>query len=162
MVKTYRSLFFILFFLVTSLLILLGIIISEEALNYASINGNANDAKTPQSNSHISSPEALSGPQRISTLVTAPTITPPLLPTETKIPTMRPTPDEGESQVIGYSVEDRPLEVYRFGQGEHVLLIIAGIHGGYEWNTVALAYQLINYFRSEPEHIPEDITLYIL
>jgi hypothetical protein len=41
-------------------------------------------------------------------------------------------------------------------------MIIAGIHGGYEWNTIALADELISILREDQEMIPEGITLYIL
>lgn len=65
-------------------------------------------------------------------------------------------------EVIGYSVEGRPLEVYRFGNGDRNLLIVAGIHGGYEWNTIALADELIEYFKYNPNLIPPDVKLHIL
>jgi hypothetical protein len=39
---------------------------------------------------------------------------------------------------------------------------VAGIHGGYEWNTIALADELITYINDNPEIIPEDVTLYVL
>lgn len=41
-------------------------------------------------------------------------------------------------------------------------MIVAGIHGGYEWNTIVLAEQLITYLSDHPESIPSDVTLYIL
>ena len=41
-------------------------------------------------------------------------------------------------------------------------MIIAGIHGGYEWNTVALADELLVYLGTHPEIIPENQTLYFL
>lgn len=63
---------------------------------------------------------------------------------------------------IGYSVEGRPLEVYQFGRGEHRLMIVAGIHGGYEWNTVSLANELIQTMQDGEIVIPEDVTLYVL
>jgi len=63
---------------------------------------------------------------------------------------------------IGKSVQDRPIEVYRFGAGKHERLIVAGIHGGSEANTIALADQLIQYLQKNPERIPADVTLYIL
>jgi predicted deacylase len=66
------------------------------------------------------------------------------------------------SIIIGYSVARRPLEVYKFGQGERQVMIAAGIHGGYEWNTIALADELIMYVNEHPEIIPSDITFYIL
>jgi hypothetical protein len=64
--------------------------------------------------------------------------------------------------VIGYSVSGRPIEVYTFGQGEREKMIVAGIHGGYEWNTIALADELIQHINDNPEIIPSDVTLYIL
>jgi predicted deacylase len=64
--------------------------------------------------------------------------------------------------VIGTSVAGRPLQVFRFGDGERELLIAAGIHGGYEWNTIALADELITLLQAEPERVPPAVTLYIL
>lgn len=87
-----------------------------------------------------------------------PTITPTPLPTST--PTFE-TFYEGPI-VIGYSVQWRPLEVYRFGRGPNAYLVVAGIHGGYEINTVALADQLIAHLVARPGLIPEESTLYIL
>ena len=63
---------------------------------------------------------------------------------------------------IGYSIEGRPLEVYTFGDGGHERMIVAGIHGGNEWNTITLANQLIAHFDQSPHLIPDDLTLYIL
>ena len=64
--------------------------------------------------------------------------------------------------IIGLSVSGRPLEVYTFGQGEKKRMIVAGIHGGYEWNTIALADELITHLDGHPDIIPSDVTLYIL
>lgn len=71
---------------------------------------------------------------------------------------------EGDKRrtVIGYSVSGRPIEVYTFGSGEKERMIVAGIHGGYEWNTIALADELITYIYENPKVIPRDVTLYIL
>jgi predicted deacylase len=41
-------------------------------------------------------------------------------------------------------------------------MIVAGIHGGYEWNTIELADELIAYLTDNPEAIPPERTLYIL
>ncbi len=65
-------------------------------------------------------------------------------------------------EIIGYSVAHRPLEVYRFGTGDRQRMIVAGIHGGYEWNTGALARQLIEHLRQNPQLVPPSVTLYIL
>ena len=41
-------------------------------------------------------------------------------------------------------------------------MIVAGIHGGSEWNTIALANELISYLQNHLNKVPEDTTLYIL
>jgi predicted deacylase len=64
--------------------------------------------------------------------------------------------------IIGTSFSGRPIVVYRFGTGARERLIVAGIHGGNEWNTVVLAYQLIDYLSANPDTVPADKTLYIL
>jgi len=64
--------------------------------------------------------------------------------------------------VIGYSMAELPLEVYHFGDGPSQRLIVAGIHGGYEWNTIALADELIEYLEENSDFIPQEVTLYIL
>ncbi len=63
---------------------------------------------------------------------------------------------------IGDSVEGRPIEVTRFGQGEAARLIVAGIHGGSEANTTALALELTDFLASHPESVPQGLSLYIL
>ena len=64
--------------------------------------------------------------------------------------------------IIGFSLAGRPIEVYRFGAGEREYLIVAGIHGGYEGNTIALANELITYISENPATVPTDATLYII
>lgn len=71
-------------------------------------------------------------------------------------------PSGRTATVIGLSAEGRPIEVYTFGQGEKQRMIVAGIHGGYEGNTIRLADELILYLDERPEIIPSDVTLYIL
>ena len=99
--------------------------------------------------------------------------TTPQQPTETPSPTNAPataipsltptaTPPSESVQVIGTSVAGRPLVVHSFGCGAHERMIVAGIHGGYEWNTIALADQLIAHLRVHPEIVPPDVTLHIL
>ena len=52
---------------------------------------------------------------------------------------------------IGRSVEGRPIEAHSFGEGETHLMFVGGIHGGYEWNSVMLAYRFIDYLKANPE-----------
>lgn len=91
------------------------------------------------------------------------TATPSFTPTPTVTTTPTPTqPANGERTVIGYSVEGRELEVFQFGNGPTPLMIVAGIHGGYEWNTVSLADTLMERIITREVLIPNNVTLYIL
>ena len=94
----------------------------------------------------------------LPTLTPNPYYTPPVFQTSTPFlleDGQRPT-------IIGFSAVGRPIEVYTFGAGERQYLIVAGIHGGYEWNTIALANELITHINEHPEVIPTDATLYII
>jgi hypothetical protein len=103
-------------------------------------------------------------PGAFSTATPVPT---PVLP-ETEIP--EPAP-EGHSSaleaaasygVIGRSTGGHPIEAYRFGSGPVPVALVGGIHGGYEWNTVLLAYEMIDYFTEYPDMVPGSISLYII
>ncbi len=65
-------------------------------------------------------------------------------------------------RVIGKSVKGNNLEIMQFGNGPVERMMVAGVHGGNEWNTTALADQLIEYIKKNPQVIPADRTLYIL
>lgn len=107
-------------------------------------------------------------PSRTRTTTPTPTLTPTRRPSRapslspTPLPSFLPAPLPGDVTIIGYSLEGRPIEVYRFGNGPIERMIVAGMHGGYEWNTIALAGQLIVYLTDHPEVIPPDVTLFIL
>jgi len=84
-----------------------------------------------------------------------------LPPTAPPLPSITPLRAEWRI-IIGRSVQGRPIEVYRFGAGLHERMIVAGIHGGEEGNTIALADQLIAHLQKNPDLIPENISLFIL
>lgn len=67
-----------------------------------------------------------------------------------------------ERKVIGTSVEGRTIEAYLYGKGETHLLFVGGIHGGYEWNSVILAYRFMDYFKANPNIIPKNLTIAIV
>lgn len=66
------------------------------------------------------------------------------------------------TQVIGYSHQGLPLEAYRFGDGPRRVALIGGLHGGYEWNTILLAYRVIDYLAAHPEAVPPALTVYVI
>lgn len=65
-------------------------------------------------------------------------------------------------EVIGHSVEGRTIEAYTYGAGESVLAFVGGIHGGYEWNSVVLAYTLMDYLAGNPEAIPTNLRIVVI
>ncbi len=79
-------------------------------------------------------------------------------------PSITPTalPPEGQAFSIGFSVEGKSLDMYRFGSGPIVRVIIGAIHGGHETNTSTLIYKLRNELRSGSITVPPEITLYLL
>jgi protein MpaA len=94
----------------------------------------------------------------LPTLTPNPFYTPPVFETPTPfVLAYGPRP-----AIIGFSAAGRPIEAYTFGTGAKQYLIVSGIHGGYEGNTIALANQLIPHLIANPEVIPEDVTLYII
>lgn len=80
----------------------------------------------------------------------------PTVPPDTRLPFF-----EGPI-TYGYSVEGRPLVAYRLGTGPSVRAIVGGIHGGYEWNTVHLVSETLEYFRTHTSEIPASVTLYLI
>lgn len=103
----------------------------------------------------------------IATALPTGTTAPTLRPTVTLLPIalVEPTPDVSfyaELDPIGYSVENRPLRLYRVGTGPIKRALIGAIHGGYEWNTVDLMTETLQYLRDNPGLVPSAITLYIV
>ena len=65
-------------------------------------------------------------------------------------------------EVIGYSAGGHALEAFRFGSGPREVIFVGGHHGGYEWNTILLAYAVADYFAAYPEELPDDVTLTVI
>ena len=63
---------------------------------------------------------------------------------------------------IGKSVEGRDIEAYTYGNGDTHLIFVGGIHGGYEWNSVLLSYQFMDYLRENPTIIPANLTVAVI
>src|SRR3989338_350358 len=64
--------------------------------------------------------------------------------------------------VIGKSVEGRDITAYHFGTGDTELLFIGGIHGGYEWNTVLVAYELMDYLKANLTVVPANVKVTVI
>ncbi len=79
----------------------------------------------------------------------------------TVVETKEATPVASQ-RIIGASVEGRNIEVYSYGSGKKHLVFMGGIHGGYEWNSVLLAYKFIDYLNTNPGFVPKDIIVHIV
>ncbi len=65
-------------------------------------------------------------------------------------------------QVIGVSTQGRDITAYHYGTGATELLFVGGIHGGYSWNTVLLAYNLMDYLKANPDFVPANIKVTVI
>ncbi len=73
-----------------------------------------------------------------------------------------------EESIIGVSVEGRDIKAYTYlpegrenDDGKH-LVFVGGIHGGYEWNSIVLAYEIMDYLEENPDVIPKDVKVTII
>ena len=65
-------------------------------------------------------------------------------------------------EIIGKSVEGRDIIAYHFGAGEKEILFVGGIHGGYEWNTVLVAQELIDTISRDPSVVPTNVKVTVI
>ena len=63
---------------------------------------------------------------------------------------------------FGQSSRGFPFTAFQFNNGPQHVVIVGGIHGGYEWNTILLAYEAIDYFLNNPAAVPDSVTLTII
>jgi hypothetical protein len=115
-------------------------------------------------------------PQPTPTHTPVPTVTETAVPTSTPViqrpsatplPTNTPpatatTPANAITQTVGLSVQQRPIVDYQFKNGPNHIVFVGGMHGGYEWNTILLAYEAIDYYQANLDLIPDSITLHII
>ncbi|MDP3957899.1 MAG: M14 family metallopeptidase, partial [bacterium] len=67
-----------------------------------------------------------------------------------------------QHELIGKSLEGRGIEAYTYGDGEEHLVFVGGIHGGYEWNSVLLAYQFMEYLEENQSVVPDNLTVTVI
>ena len=91
---------------------------------------------------------------------------------------------EARRAIIGTSVEGRPIEAYTYSpatsggsdkarirpgglstsslDARSHLVFVGGVHGGYEWNSVLLAYTFMDYLDANKSFIPEDVEVTVI
>lgn len=90
-----------------------------------------------------------------------PTLTP--LPTYTFAPLPSPTEVTfAASFVFGQTVAGRDLTAQRYGSGSQILMLVGGVHGGWETNTTELMNELIEHFGQNPGDLFPDTSLIII
>ncbi len=103
-----------------------------------------------------------STPTATSTPTFTSTPPPPPSPTPTPPPPTATIMSQGRVEEIGRSFENRPILTHQFKDGPIRIILVGGIHGGYEWNTILLAYKFIDYFQEHPDKIPDSVSLQII
>ena len=63
---------------------------------------------------------------------------------------------------IGNSVQGRDIKKYSYGTGEKHLVFVGAIHGGYEWNSALLSYELIDYLNENLGVITDNIKVTVI
>ncbi len=116
-------------------------------------------------NPHIDRAQAAITPSPLPTII--PLSTSGTIPlTETPhptliLPTLTPYPDDIRFS-LGKSWEGRDIWAWQLGDGSRTIVLVGGIHGGFEGNTVMLAEQLVDHFRRNPAEILQGIRLIII
>lgn len=77
------------------------------------------------------------------------------------LPTLTAYPDDRRFS-LGQSVEGRDIWAWQFGDGPRSIILIGGIHGGFEGNTVILAEELVDYFRRHLNEVLPGVRLVII
>jgi predicted deacylase len=78
------------------------------------------------------------------------------------VPPPPPLPVSAIREVIGHSVQGREIESFTYGEGDTHIVFVGGIHGGYEWNSVVLAYQIKKYLDEHIDEIPKNKRISII
>lgn len=87
-------------------------------------------------------------------------------------PVVAPKVTELKQSIIGSSVEGRRIEAYTYfpaealadegGGGQTHLAFVGGVHGGYEYSSVLLAYKFIDYLNANQDVIPKNMTVTVI
>lgn len=80
----------------------------------------------------------------------------------TPVPTL-PIIDAPPSAIlVGQSAGGTSIWARRFGTGSRIILLVGGMHGGWEANTVALVNELIEHFEANPDDVLPGVSLLLI
>jgi len=84
-------------------------------------------------------------------------VTTPMLIGPLATPTLLP-----DAFQFGQTGSGQPLTAYRFGTGSKIILLVGGVHTGYERNTVQLVRELQDHFTRNPNAVLPQISLVLV
>lgn len=67
-----------------------------------------------------------------------------------------------ENSLIGRSVQGRDIQEYTYGDGSKHIVFVGGMHGGYEWNSVLLAYRLMDHLKGGKDTVPANLKITVI
>jgi predicted deacylase len=79
--------------------------------------------------------------------------------TGTPVATLAPL---GNAFIVGQSAQGRDIIGWSFGAGPHTLLVVGGIHAGFESNTVLLVNELVAHFQAAPASLLPGMRLILI
>lgn len=82
--------------------------------------------------------------------------------TDVSAKTTDTTNEQLPKEVIGSSADGNDITAYHYGTGETELLFVGGMHGGYSWNTVLVARELMAHLDANPSLVPENIKVTVI
>ena len=83
------------------------------------------------------------------------------VPTDSLPPPRTATPVPGAT-LVGRSAGGLPIVAQRFGDGPMPIVLVGGIHGGWEVNTVLLMNEVGAHFAAHPDDIAPNMSLYVI
>jgi hypothetical protein len=87
------------------------------------------------------------------------TASPTVAANSTPVSTLLPT---GNTFIVGQSAQGRDILAWQFGAGAKVLLLVGGVHTGYEANTVMLVNEMVTHFQADANDILPGMTLVLI
>ncbi len=85
-----------------------------------------------------------------------------MLPNGRFCPMLEAPVPEGAALVGRSTVCRLPIVSYRLGEGPTPLVLVGGIHGGYEWNSIKLVEAVRDYLLENPDLIPPSLTVHLI
>ena len=71
-------------------------------------------------------------------------------------------PVDDSKTTLGTSTAGHAITAYHYGKGSKEIVFVGGIHGGYSWNTVLVARELMSYLEQNPQAVPANVKVTVI